>query len=66
MTICPILSNLTFGIKLHPKAEKLLCLTHGGLCLRDNDLCDLRGAAGPLPFIVNPRHKGKVSIPPVS
>lgn len=63
MAICPILSNLAFGVELHPKAEKLLCLTHGGLCLRDNDLCNLGSATCPLPFIVNPRHKGKVSIP---
>ena len=31
MTITPVLSNLAFGVELHPKAEKLLCLTHGGL-----------------------------------
>ena len=32
MTITPVLSNLAFGVKLHPKAEILLCLAHGGLC----------------------------------
>lgn len=32
MTICPVLSDLAFGVKLHPKAEILLCFTHGGLC----------------------------------
>ncbi len=32
VAVCPILSNLAFGVELHPKAKILLCLAHGSLC----------------------------------
>ena len=51
VAVCPVLSNLAFGVELHPKTQYLLCLSHGGLRRGDNKFCDFLGATRNLYFI---------------
>ena len=60
MTIAPIFTYLSFGIQLHPKTEKVLCLSHGVLSYLDDSFSNLFCPAGNLYLIMHPRHVLKV------